>query len=249
MSRMPARPLLALASGSDHLRSLGRPPRTLTIGGVRFPHPGPGNRHAPGHLRDQAVRLRPRVPQDRPPWRIVGVDPATLTPPLVLVRFHLEPVIRLRPFVMNLPGPTVIAVDSPAVERATPWQNTVMHPTRTEADRVHAFVDALHALRAGGFALIAVDGAGSSQVPATIFGRQVALSRGAFALANLAGAPVLPIAARWRRTAVEIVGGELIPPEDPAVMAESLGRWLEDYLRRHPQEFSVGLASLLGEPL
>jgi lauroyl/myristoyl acyltransferase len=114
-----------------------------------------------------------------------------------------------------------------------------------EGQRIAATTEAARILRGGGFTLLVVDGLGTAQVPATIFGRAVSLSAGAFALARLSDAPILPVAVRWHGGAVRITAGAPISPGEATEMAAALARWLETYLREHPGELTFTVAKLL----
>ena len=57
---------------------------------------------------------------------------------------------------------------------------------------------------------------------------------------------MLPIAVRWQGSGVRFDTGEPIAPGDPQAMAAALAAWLEDYLRRHPEELTRPVARLLG---
>jgi lauroyl/myristoyl acyltransferase len=115
-----------------------------------------------------------------------------------------------------------------------------------EAQRAAAVTEAVHTLRAGGYALVVVDGLGNAPVNSLILGRRMAFASGAFALARLADAPLVPLAVRWHGPAVEIVAGPAIAPEQETAMAAALAGWLEQYLREHPSELSFGLSQRLG---
>lgn len=108
-----------------------------------------------------------------------------------------------------------------------------------------AFTEAARILRGGGAVLLVVDGFGSARVPMRLFDRDVMVSAGAFRLARLAGAPILPIAVRWRGRGVSFDTGGSIRPGEPEAMAAALAAWLEDYLRRRPGELTYPLVRLL----
>jgi lauroyl/myristoyl acyltransferase len=110
---------------------------------------------------------------------------------------------------------------------------------------VAATIEAARILRGGGFALLAVDGVGTARVPVTLFGTETSVSAGAFALARLAGAPVLPIAVRWQGSGVRFDTGDLIPSGAAEEMAASVAAWLEGYLDRNPGELTPPVAKLL----
>ena len=65
----------------------------------------------------------------------------------------------------------------------------------------------------------------------------ISMSRGAFALARITATPLMPLAARWHGSAVEIVCGDAIAPGgSERTMAAEAAVWLERYLREFPGE-------------
>lgn len=204
-------------------------------------------RQLPSFYRDWLLRLRARSPALRWPYPRVLASPdvAALSAPMVLVTFHMGPLTALGTLTARLPGPTDVLLGAgEVVTRRARFLPTL----GSEAQRVAAVMEALRTLRGGGYALVVVDGFGSARVQQTVLGREVSLSRGAFALARLAGAPILPVAVRWRGPAVEILAGQVIAPTDEASMAAALAAWLEAYLRAHPGAPSFALKRLLRLP-
>lgn len=111
---------------------------------------------------------------------------------------------------------------------------------------------AVDVLRGGGLVLAVMDGPfGAHSAPIDCLGRSIVLRRGAFALARLTGAPVLPAVARWT-TNGEIepaIGAVLtastaalptrVPPRqtyDERELTKEAAAWLERYLIAHPEE-------------
>ncbi len=172
---------------------------------------------------------------DAPPpsARMVSMpDPGTLQAPLVLVSFHLGPMLALGLLLDRLTG-DVLAFTAGFPSRPTVKTANV---EGDEWQRVAAFRIAVDTLQSGGFVFIAADGARRKRVHTTIFGRTVPMARGPFALSRLTGAPMLPVVARWRRGRIEIVAGDPIPLTDEATMAAALGTWLERHLREDPED-------------
>lgn len=176
------------------------------------------------------------------PRVISGPDPGDLPAPLVLATFHMGPLAALGGLVERLPGPVCIPVGAGGVVTR---QARYVPTLGGETQRAAAVMEALRTLRGGGYALVLVDGFGTARMPQTVLGREVSLSRGAFALARLADAPVLPLAVRWRGPAVEILAGQVIEPADEASMAKAMVVWLDGYLHEYPGELSYALARLL----
>jgi hypothetical protein len=158
---------------------------------------------------------------------------AALRPPLVLAGFHLGPITAVGAVLEQLPGEVLVLHLS-----GTPRKRLTMTPVGTDQwQRAAALRRAVTALRTGGSVFMLVD---ANEVPATVevtlFGRTTRLARGAFALARMTGSPLVPLAARWRGSRVEIVTGDPIPPAAEAVMAAAAARWLEGFVRESPEE-------------
>jgi hypothetical protein len=104
-----------------------------------------------------------------------------------------------------------------------------------EWSRLAATKRALDTLRSGGFVYLAVDGWGRERLDPPHEGLGP-LRVGAFALAEVANAPLLPVTACWRGRKLEIVTGDLIAPGARSEMAGAFIRWLDGYLRENPRE-------------
>lgn len=91
-----------------------------------------------------------------------------------------------------------------------------------------------------------LDPAVASQVEAPFLGRRLALARGAFVLARLSRAPIVPIVARWHGTGVAVVRGEAVHPgSDDEATAAAVAGWLEHYLLEHPEQIGPRTLELL----
>jgi hypothetical protein len=163
-----------------------------------------------------------------------GPEPQSVSGPMVLVSWHMGAYETLGAFLARLPGEVLSLRMSSG--GSTPGITRVAVGGLDEWQRVQVTKRAVTTLRAGGFVFLAIDGPGSSFVEMEVFGGSVFAAAGAFALAKLAGAPMVPITARWRGDKVDVIVGEAIPPGDPSTMAAALGRWLEGYLRENPRE-------------
>jgi hypothetical protein len=201
-------------------------------------------RRQPSFYRDRLLRFRDRSSVVRRPYpRVVASpDAAGLKAPMVLATFHMGPLAALGGLTSRLPGPVCVLLGAGEVVTR---RATYLPTLGGEAQRVAAVMEALRTLRGDGYALVVVDGFGSARLQQTALGREVSLSRGAFALARLAGAPIVPVAVRWRGPAVEILAGQVIEPADEASMAKAMLAWLEGYLREYPGELSHALTRLL----
>lgn len=192
----------------------------------------------------------------RPP--LVRADPAALPalreirPPLVLGTFHVGALHALGPALERLPGPVLALRQGPLYEPRPPVE--LISTEGDDQSRAAAFQRALAHLAGGGFVALALDVAPGPAIPVPCLGRTLALSRGPFALARLAGTPIAPMAARWRHGRVEVEIGEALGGSDPArtdasawesALAAAAGRWLERHLLASPGETGLGLLRAL----
>lgn len=175
---------------------------------------------------------------------------AALRPPLLLGTFHVGAMQALGVAIERLPGPVLVMrlgslyTPSPPVEAVS-----------TEGDdqrRAAAFRRALVHLAGGGFVVLALDIAPGPGLRAPCLGRTLELARGPFALARLTGAPLRPLVARWRRSAVEVEVGETLAGDfasgaeaRESDLAAAAARWLERYLLESPAELGLGLLRVL----
>jgi lauroyl/myristoyl acyltransferase len=185
----------------------------------------------------------------RPYPRLVrGPDPSAIPAPAVLATFHVGPLQAMGLLFERLAADVLVlqAADENGFPPPRPGF-TRMHVGDDEWQRALVFRDALKALHAGNYVCLAVDGYGAPQLAAPLLGRRVRLARGAFALARMTGAPIIPTAPRWRGTGIEIVAGDPVAPGDDPAMAAALTRWLESFVRESPGEIMPALVALLRE--
>jgi hypothetical protein len=184
---------------------------------------------------------------------------AALRPPLLLGTFHVGAVHALGPALERLPAAVLGLRHGPFYEVRPP-----LALATTEGDaqqRAALFQRLLAHLTGGGFVAMALDAVPGTGLPVSCLGRTLELARGPFALARLAGVPLVPLVGRWRRGSVEVVLGEALPQplgsgaasgaaEWESALAASAGLWLERYLRASPTELGLGLLrTLLGPDL
>lgn len=162
---------------------------------------------------------------------------ASLRPPLLLGTFHVGAVHALGPALERLPGP-VLALRQGRLYTGTLEVRSTEGDEQSRAAVLHR---ALGHLRAGGFVVLALDAATGPGLAVPCLGRELELARGPFALARLAGVPIVPLAARWGQERVEVRTGDAIIPAGEAEMAASAARWLESYLLESPAELGLGL--------
>lgn len=165
-------------------------------------------------------------------WRDAAAA-AALRPPLILATAHVgalyllaagfdrlglrRTVLRWSPIHAPAPGEEPVAARGGLVRRT------------------HALLRGLETLRRGEFVVSALDGELGASEPVSLLGCSLQLGVGAFALARLGGAQVVPVAALWRGPRVVCELGS--PVADPLEAA----RWLEALLRREPEQISLGL--------
>jgi len=162
-----------------------------------------------------------------------GVAVPSLEPPVIVAGFHLGPIPALGILLERLPGETLVVHLS-----GPPRPGLTMRPVGGDRwGRAADFRQAIDTLRAGGSVFLLVD---ANELPATVeielFGQRTGLARGAFALSRMTGAPVVPVAPRWRGSRVEILAGDPIGPGEEGEMAAVAARWLEEFIRANPQE-------------
>lgn len=200
-------------------------------------------------LRCSVLHAGLSVPGTRWPFpRLVsGPDPAEIPPPAVLATFHVGPMHAVGAWLERLPAEVLVLQAGHEAKSPPRPGRTTLHVAANEWSRAAAFRTAVETLRSGAFVFLAVDGSGSRPVEAPLFGRTVGLARGAFALSRITGAPIRPVAPRWRGYGVEIVAGEPVPPADDRAMAAVLTGWLEAFVREAPGEILPALVDLLRE--
>jgi lauroyl/myristoyl acyltransferase len=206
-----------------------------------FPELGPGEvrriRQATwtSWLRLRVLEAASASPTARWPYPPLarGTQLPAIEGPAILAGFHLGPIPANCIVLEHLPGEVLVMHLSSSQRKRL----TIVAVGSDAWSRAQAMQRAVETLRRGGFVFLLVD---ANEVPSTIdvslFGRRARLARGAFALARLTGAPVIPMAPRWRGTRIEVVVGEPIPAADETAMADAAAAWLERFLRDSPGE-------------
>jgi hypothetical protein len=228
-------------SSQRRLRAFAASPRER-IGDFEFPILALEDWNHGADSRILAFKARLDRPRPTYPRLARGFDPGSLRAPMVLASFHFGVGTAMQALFARLPAQVLV------IDRAPPtagdrvrhvWRQrdpmAPIEPGRGELDRIRAVKEAVDALRAGQFVAVAVDLVGTACVPATLFGEPITLRGGGFAFSRLANAPMLPVTAQWRGARVQILHGQLIPPDEDQVMAAALTRWLEGYLRENPR--------------
>ena len=113
------------------------------------------------------------------------------------------------------------------------------------AARTEALRRGLERLRQGKIVVTALEGTHGSADPGRLFGHRLDVGRGGFALARLAGVPIVPVAALWVRNRVQVALGRPLATTADAPAETAL--WFEGLLRRSPSQISLGLLRRLLE--
>lgn len=164
---------------------------------------------------------------------------AALRPPLLLGTFHVGAVHALEPALEKLPGPVLALRQGRLYAAGRPVE--VVSTEGDEQSRAAVFLRALAHLQAGGFVVTALDVVSGSGLAARCLGRTLELARGPFALARLAGVPIVPLAARWQQGRVEVAIGEALNSSEETELGAAAALWLENYLLESPGELGLGL--------
>jgi hypothetical protein len=188
--------------------------------------------------RDYVLRTRLKEPPLRQPYpRLVGGSGlATLSPPQVLVSLHSGPLRAFDELWPYLPGEVTVLL-GPDYPR--PHNARLLRSSDDESTRAAAARGAARALQNGGFLFMTPDGPGTARVTAELMGIRFSLASGAFALARITGSPMVPIALRWRGSAIEVVIGRPIAPGSESQMAAQLLQWFGEYFRDNRAQLSA----------
>lgn len=201
-------------------------------------------------LKGEAVDAALRHHAGRRAYPRLIRDPAMpeLRGPLILASFHVGPHQALGAVLRSLPG-EVLAIDR---GQYVPGRDfTLVTAGEDEWERARTFQRALGALRADAFVFVNLDGQHPdefdvSTIEVPVLGRTLPLARGAFALARISGTPIMPLVARWRGTAIEVIAGEPVPAgQSEPEMARAVAAGIDRYLTEHPGEISVFLLERL----
>lgn len=174
----------------------------------------------------EAIRPLVQVPQE---WR-------RIEGPCILGTFHVGALHAVGAALEALGKPVLGVREGRLFEPRPPLELISTHPQRAAV-----MLRAVEYLRAGKLVVLALDGAADTMLETTCLGRRLALARGAFALARMTGAPIVPLVMRWRGTDVEVVLGQRLAGETEEQLAHAAARWLESYLEQQPQELTLGL--------
>jgi 1-acyl-sn-glycerol-3-phosphate acyltransferase len=182
-------------------------------------------------------------------WRDPSVVARLKHGPAIVVIWHVGPTTSvILPALMRAGVPALAVVFRAGAVRAVPgidFASAWDAPFRTMRAAVRR-------IRAGGVVVIAVDATTGTHTPYVEAGqRRIRFRRGAFMLARMTGAPIVPAAAMWtsRGTPLTIVTGDpIVPPAAPSVdferdAAQALADWLERFLIQSPERLRDALSS------
>lgn len=168
---------------------------------------------------------------------------AELEAPLVFITAHVGALHLLAAGLDRL-GTERLALRWSALHETAPGEESAFTLGPLGA-RTEALRRGLERLRQGKFVVTALEGAHGSAEPGRLFGHRLNVGRGGFALARLAGVPIVPVAALWERNRVQVALGR--PLATTADASAETALWFEGLLRRSPSQISLGLLRRLLE--
>lgn len=224
------------------LRARGSPRHS--IAGIEFAEADLKVEARSWYWRDRALLHRMWSPSTS--WsypRIAsGPETADLRGPMVLATFHVGTLVPLGALFDRLPDEVLVMLTGSMPTRAGV---ETINVGGGEWARIRATKAGVEMLRSGGFVFLAADWIGNARLRASLFGTTISLPSGAFALARLGNAPILPVTARWHGRSIRIVYGDPISPGPEVEMASRLLQWLERHLRENPGELTWPMVGLL----
>lgn len=156
-----------------------------------------------------------------------------VTPPCILALFHVGALQATGAALERLDAPVLAFRHKTLVTTRPPLE--VISTEGDDQQRAAAFHRALVHLRGGGCVAMALDVVPGAAIDTRCLGRNLPLAPGAFALARLTGAPILPLTARWTNDGIAVA------THDPVTSADAAAAWLERYLLASPAQITLGL--------
>jgi hypothetical protein len=199
---------------------------------------------SPEYFRHRLLRSALRRPELR--WGLpsiaAGPDVSDLPSPAVLATFHIGEPLGLFVLARSGHGNGIVLSNARGLRRT----DLTMVDLADGADAHSAAVmSAVRTLRAGRQVTTVVDGRGGRGLRVRVRAGTVELPRGAFAIAQLGRAPIVPITARWKRGRITVITGPVITADTEAGMATAVMHWLEAYLATYPEQALAPVARLL----
>ena len=170
---------------------------------------------------------------------IVSVSDAlsAITGPCILTTFHVGAVHAIGAALEQLRSPVLSLRAGRLFEPRPPLE--VLSTLGNAEARAAVVLRAQQQLRDRGIVVLALDVVQDQFIGTRCLGRTLRIAPGAFALAQRSGAPIVPMTARWERSAVRVdIGEAIVTPGDVAA-------WLERYLLASPSELTLGLLRML----
>ncbi len=144
-----------------------------------------------------------------------------ITGPAILVSWHIGTTLAIAAGLLRRGTPALVVRHAEDYHAPNGTLDVVVLGSDVERGAL-ALKRAADRLRDGGIVVLALDGAGAGTAPVQCLGRQVRYRRGAFVLARLTGAPLIPVVARWADARRGRFRVEAWPPLEPAArMGES----------------------------
>lgn len=170
-----------------------------------------------------------------------------LRPPMIVGTFHIGPTLGLGALSERLNGETLVLRGAQfPLDRAT--RHNVNLIEGNDQQRAATFHRAIERLRENGFIITALDPNEAQRIAVPFLGRTLHLARGAFAMARIAQAPIVPLVAKWDGDRIELIVGDPLPlSNDEHTLAASATQWLERYLLESPGELSYRILELMRE--
>ena len=183
------------------------------------------------------------------PLTVADVSWRKVSPPAILVSFHMGALYALPAALSALEAPALVIREGPFYE--PPPGHAVAFTRGGVEQRAGVLADAVRQLRGHGFVVLAVDRPGGAPTdPVACLGRLVEFRRGAFALSRITGAPIVPVTARWesgrriRVVAHAPLARPLASADDARGFEGELARaaavWLDAYLSASPDQLWLG---------
>lgn len=180
--------------------------------------------------RNAGRPLEPFAPLVR--WRDAETV-AALRPPAILLTAHVGAIYLLGAAFDRLPAGRTVLRWAPQHLPAEGERNATT--AGSVESRTNALRAAISELGGGGYVVTTLDGGQGAATDGRVLGRRLDLGQGAFVLARLADAPVIPVVALWEGDRVVC---DLAPAVDDA---EAAAQWLDRLLAREPRQITLGL--------
>jgi hypothetical protein len=179
--------------------------------------------------RNRVIDIATEQPDARWPFPQLDAPVAELPSRAVLAAFHVGALSALGAVLEALPGEVV------ALHGAGQQRRNLTNVVVGRHGRSRAFRQAIAAVERGESVFLTVDPReGHATIPVRILNRDACFARGAFALARITSAPLVPLAGEWKGTRLRVHVGAAIRGDDELAMGAQAAAWLDELVRRHP---------------